>query len=141
MVITDLGNLRTPKQIAQLTHDTYSLRHLRGISSNSTWMDFARRVVYALAGGGSSTWSGCANGSRRTTVRVLSKETPMPITKADDLPLILTMGDVQRITGLSKDVVYRLPHQKGFPAIRFGRAIRVPRDAFLKWLEAQTVDR
>jgi hypothetical protein len=29
MVITELSNLRTPKQIAQLTHGAYSVRHVR----------------------------------------------------------------------------------------------------------------
>jgi excisionase family DNA binding protein len=53
---------------------------------------------------------------------------------------LLPHEDVQEITKLSKALVYQLPHQHGFPAIRFGRAIRVPRDAFLKWLEARTVD-
>jgi excisionase family DNA binding protein len=41
------------------------------------------------------------------------------------------------ILELSKDPTYRLPHLKGFPAIRFGRTIRVPRDAFFRWLDDQ----
>ena len=55
----------------------------------------------------------------------------------ESLPLVLTMKDIQTITGLSKPKVYELPHMRGFPVVRFGRAMRVPRDAFLRWLEEQ----
>jgi excisionase family DNA binding protein len=47
------------------------------------------------------------------------------------------MEHIQKILGLSRLKAYELPHQQGFPVVRFGRAIRVPRDAFLKWLETQ----
>jgi len=55
----------------------------------------------------------------------------------EELPLVLTMKHLQAITGLSKPKVYELAHTHGFPVVRFGRAIRVPREAFLRWLEAQ----
>jgi len=55
----------------------------------------------------------------------------------NELPLMLTMKDVQQVTRLAKDVAYQLPHTSGFPVIRFGRAIRIPRDAFLRWLNEQ----
>ena len=55
----------------------------------------------------------------------------------EDFPLILKMSHVIEITGLSKEMAYRLPHQKGFPVIRFGKAIRIPRDAFFSWLGQQ----
>ena len=59
------------------------------------------------------------------------------IRSMDDLPVILTMEDIRQALGLSRQKTYQLPHMKGFPAIKFGRAIRIPRDAFLKWLESQ----
>ena len=55
----------------------------------------------------------------------------------DELPLVLTMTQIQQALNLSRQKAYELPHVKGFPVVRFGRAIRVPRDAFLKWLESQ----
>jgi excisionase family DNA binding protein len=55
----------------------------------------------------------------------------------DTLPMVLTMKDVQDVLGLSKPKTYELAHTRGFPAVRFGRAIRVPRDAFLRWLNEQ----
>ena len=59
------------------------------------------------------------------------------VTDVNDLPLVLTMRHVQAVIGCAKDVAYRLPHIQGFPVIRLGKSIRVPRDKFLLWLEAQ----
>jgi excisionase family DNA binding protein len=57
--------------------------------------------------------------------------------RQEELPLVLTMQDIQEITGLSKPKVYQLAHTRGFPVVRFGRALRVPRDRFLAWLDVQ----
>jgi excisionase family DNA binding protein len=57
--------------------------------------------------------------------------------REDRTPPGLDYEAVQEVTGLAKELVYRLPHTKGFPVVRFGRVFRVPRDAFLKWLEEQ----
>jgi excisionase family DNA binding protein len=54
-----------------------------------------------------------------------------------NLPAILTVEEVRRALRLSRAKAYELVHRQGFPAIRFGRTIRVPRDAFIRWLEAQ----
>ena len=59
------------------------------------------------------------------------------VTSVNDLPLVLTIRQVQEVMGIAKDVAYRLPHIKGFPAIRLGKSIRVPRDRFFAWLDAQ----
>jgi excisionase family DNA binding protein len=56
---------------------------------------------------------------------------------AQDLPLVLTMRHVQAVMGCAKDVAYRLPHLKGFPSVRIGKSIRIPRDKFFEWLNAQ----
>jgi excisionase family DNA binding protein len=56
---------------------------------------------------------------------------------ANELPLVLTMHHVQEVLGCAKDVAYRLPHVKGFPSVRIGKSIRVPRDRFFAWLNAQ----
>jgi excisionase family DNA binding protein len=53
------------------------------------------------------------------------------------LPPVLTMQDVQNYLGISRPKTYELAHTQGFPVVRFGRAIRVPREAFLRWLEQQ----
>jgi hypothetical protein len=59
------------------------------------------------------------------------------VTSVEELPLVLTMRHVQAVMGCARDVAYRLPHIKGFPVVRLGKSLRVPRDAFLKWLDDQ----
>jgi excisionase family DNA binding protein len=54
-----------------------------------------------------------------------------------ELPLVMRVEDVQRALLISRLKAYELVHQQGFPTMRIGRSIRVPRDAFLRWLEAQ----
>jgi excisionase family DNA binding protein len=50
---------------------------------------------------------------------------------------ILTMLEVQGLLRVSKNTAYELAHRKGFPAVRFGRTIRVPRKALEEWLAKQ----
>jgi len=54
-----------------------------------------------------------------------------------ELPVVLAMGQVQEFLGLSRPKTYELAHTAGFPVVKFGRAIRVPRDRLLAWLNAQ----
>lgn len=55
----------------------------------------------------------------------------------DMLPVVLTVPEVQKTMRISRVKAYELMHQTGFPVIRVGRAIRIPRDGFLKWLTNQ----
>ena len=62
------------------------------------------------------------------------------IKAVEDLPAVLRMKDVQDFLGLSKPKTYELAHTKGFPVVRIGRVLRVPKDFFLHWLEQQSRD-
>jgi len=54
----------------------------------------------------------------------------------EELPLILTSKDVQKVLGINNNGVYELFKRPGFPAIRVSeRRIIVPRDKFLEWLD------
>lgn len=53
---------------------------------------------------------------------------------------ILTMSEVQGLLRVSKNTAYELAHRKGFPVVRFGRTIRVPRKALEEWLAKQVGD-
>lgn len=64
----------------------------------------------------------------------MSNETP----GREELPTILTVEQVGHFLRISRGMAYQLVHRRDFPAVRIGRAIRVPREALLKWLEAQT---
>jgi excisionase family DNA binding protein len=50
---------------------------------------------------------------------------------------ILTVRDVQDEYGIAKNTAYDFVNQKGFPAIRFGKTIRIPRKALEQWLAKQ----
>jgi excisionase family DNA binding protein len=56
-----------------------------------------------------------------------------------ELPLVFTVAQVQKLLKLSRPKAYALTQTQGFPALRFGKVIRVPREAFLRWLDAQTM--
>ena len=52
-----------------------------------------------------------------------------------ELPAILTVEQLQQLLGISRVKAYELTHSKGFPVIRIGRAVRVPREGLLRWLD------
>jgi excisionase family DNA binding protein len=60
------------------------------------------------------------------------------VKRPDELPAVLNVRQVQEILGLSRLKTYEVIHGAGFPAVRFGRVIRIPKDAFFRWLDEQT---
>ncbi len=59
------------------------------------------------------------------------------VTDVTQLPEVLTMEQVQHFLGISRPTAYELANRRGFPVVRIGRAIRVPREALMRWLENQ----
>lgn len=57
----------------------------------------------------------------------------------DDLPLMLSASDVAKVLSISRANAYELMHSRvtGFPVLRIGRRMLVPRDKFLVWIEHQ----
>jgi len=54
-----------------------------------------------------------------------------------NLPEILTVPDIALFLKLSKVMVYKLVEDGRMPHYRIGRAVRVSRDQFLRWLATQ----
>ena len=52
--------------------------------------------------------------------------------------IALTVPDIQQALGISKNTAYELVNRADFPKLRVGKRILIPRDAFMRWLEAQT---
>ena len=52
----------------------------------------------------------------------------------DELPLMLSVEDVEKVLGLSRINAYNICHSEGFPAKRVGKRILVPKDSFIEWL-------
>ncbi len=59
----------------------------------------------------------------------------------DELPAVLTVPEAAKAARVGKAAIYNYARTRGqgFPVVRFGKAIRIPRDAFRAWLESQQV--
>ena len=56
----------------------------------------------------------------------------------DDLPLFLNAETVAKVLGVSPSSCYELMHEPGFPVLRIGNRMVVPKDQFIQWVEAHT---
>ena len=56
----------------------------------------------------------------------------------EDLPLTLTAPEVGEVLGISRASAYELVRSKGFPSIRIGTRIIVPKDKLIAWINEQT---
>ena len=55
----------------------------------------------------------------------------------DALPLTLTAPEVGEVLGISRAAAYELVRSKGFPSMRIGTRILVPKDKFIQWIDQQ----
>jgi excisionase family DNA binding protein len=65
-------------------------------------------------------------------------EDPMNGQDLDALPGVLTVAQVQAVLRIARGTAYALVHQAGFPRIRIGRALRIPKAGFIRWLREAT---
>ena len=56
----------------------------------------------------------------------------------DDLPLTLTVPEVGEVLGISRAKAYDLARSEGFPSMRIGTRILVPRDKLIRWIDKET---
>ena len=54
----------------------------------------------------------------------------------DKLPLFLNAEMVAKLLGVSPSTGYELMHEKGFPVLRIGSRMVVPKEKFREWVEA-----
>ena len=50
---------------------------------------------------------------------------------------VYTVSDMAEVMRISKPTAYDIVHRADFPKIMVGRCIRIPRDAFMAWLERE----
>ncbi len=55
-----------------------------------------------------------------------------------DLPLTLTVPEVGEVLAISRAKAYDLARSEGFPSMRIGTRILVPRDKLIRWIDEQT---
>lgn len=56
----------------------------------------------------------------------------------DQLPCMLNADKIAKYLEISRAGAYALMHSEGFPLIRIGKRMIVPRDKFLQWVDEQT---
>ena len=54
----------------------------------------------------------------------------------DELPLFLNAETVAKLLGVSPSTGYELMHEKGFPVLRIGSRMVVPKEKLRAWVEA-----
>ncbi len=54
----------------------------------------------------------------------------------DDLPLFLNAELVAKVLGVSPSSGYELTHEEGFPTLRVGSRMVVPKEKFIQWVGA-----
>ena len=57
----------------------------------------------------------------------------------DALPLMLSVPEVAAVLGISRAGAYELVRSDGFPALKIGSRIVVPKEKFIEWVNAQTL--
>ena len=55
----------------------------------------------------------------------------------EELPLFLNAEMVAKLLGISPSSSYELMHEKGFPVLRVGNRLVVPKEQFRQWVEEQ----
>ena len=55
-----------------------------------------------------------------------------------ELPLFLNADTVAKTLGVSPSSGYELLHEPGFPSLRVGNRIVVPKEKFIQWVEQNT---
>ena len=56
----------------------------------------------------------------------------------DALPLFLNSNTVPKVLGVSSSSTYELMHTEGFPTLRIGSRMVVPKEQFIQWVSAHT---
>ena len=55
-----------------------------------------------------------------------------------ELPLMLSVPEVAAVLGISRAGAYELARSAGFPALKIGSRIVVPKEKFIDWIDCQT---
>jgi len=56
----------------------------------------------------------------------------------EELPLFLNAAMIAKVLGVSPSSGYELIHESGFPTLRIGSRMVVPKEKFIQWVEEQT---
>lgn len=60
------------------------------------------------------------------------------MTTFENLPNVLSAEQLAQTLGISRAGAYQLLHSDGFPTLRIGKRMLVPRDKLAEWIEKNT---
>ena len=52
----------------------------------------------------------------------------------DELPLFIDAKTVSGVLGIAQSSAYELMHEEGFPTLKIGARMVVPKEKFIKWV-------
>lgn len=55
----------------------------------------------------------------------------------DELPLMLSVPEVAAVLDISRAGAYELARSEGFPTLKIGSRIVVPKEKFVQWIDSQ----
>ena len=61
----------------------------------------------------------------------------MTYTSLEQLPLALSADDVAQVLGISRANAYELMHSEGFPTLKIGKRMTVPKDKLIEWIQSR----
>ena len=61
----------------------------------------------------------------------------MTYTSIEQLPLALSADDVAQVLGISRANAYELMHSEGFPTLKIGKRMTVPKDKLIEWIQTR----
>ena len=56
----------------------------------------------------------------------------------DELPLMLSVPEVAAVLSISRAGAYELVRSNGFPVLKIGSRIVVPKEKFIQWIDEKT---
>ena len=59
----------------------------------------------------------------------------------DDLPLMLSVPEVASALGISRAGAYDLVRSDGFPVIRIGKRVVIPKENLVEWINKQLLEK
>ena len=59
-------------------------------------------------------------------------------TSYDELPLLLNVKQLADLLGVSDSSVYKLIQEDGFPSLRIGKRIVIPKEELREWISTRT---
>ena len=77
----------------------------------------------------------------KTEIKIRTEEVPMQksVYKSyDELPLFLNSELVAKVLGVSPSSACELMHEPGFPVLRVGNRMLVPKEQFIQWVLEHT---